>query len=66
MAPAMANNSVVFTSERELPSSMVNQVFQDGDDVMWFATEDGLVRYDGAEFVTFQKDESDTTSLQNN
>ena len=66
MAPAMANNSVVFTSERELPSSMVNQVFQDSDDVMWFATEDGLVRYDGAEFVTFQKDESDTTSLQNN
>ena len=66
ITPAMSNNSVVFTSEHELPSSMVNQVFQDSDGVMWFATEDGLVRYDGADFVTFQKNETDTTSLQNN
>lgn len=64
--PAKSNNSVVFTSERELPSSMVNQVFQDSDDVIWFATEGGLVRYDGAEFVTFLNNESDSASLQNN
>ena len=64
--PARSNDCVVFTSERELPSSMVNQVFQDSDGVIWFATEGGLVRFDGADYVTFQKSETDTTSLQNN
>lgn len=61
-----ANNCLVFTSERELPSSKVNQVFQDSEGVIWVATEDGLARFDGADFATFRNDEADTTSLQNN
>lgn len=61
-----ANNCLVFTSERELPSSKVNQVFQDSEGVIWVVTEDGLARFDGADFITFRKDEADTASLQNN
>ena len=63
---AQASSCLVFTSERELPSNMVNQVFQDSDGVVWIATEDGLTRFDGADFVTFKKDGSDSVALQNN
>ena len=65
IADAKANGCLVFSSGRELPSSMVNQVFQDSDGVVWIATEDGLTRSDGADFVTFKKDEADSTALQN-
>lgn len=61
-----ANNCLVFTSERELPSSKVNHVFQDSEGVIWVATEDGLARFDGADFISFRKDENDPASLQNN
>lgn len=61
-----ANNCRVYTSEHELPSSMVNQVYQDRDGVIWISTEDGLSRYDGANFVTFRCNEQDTVSLRNN
>lgn len=64
--PVHASNCLLFTSERELPSNMVNQVFQDSDGVIWIATEDGLSRFDGADFVTFRKDNSDSIALINN
>lgn len=64
-ADAKANGCMVFSSGRELPSSMVNQVLQDNSGVIWIATEDGLTRFDGADFVTFKKDETDSTALQN-
>ncbi|MBR5644595.1 MAG: response regulator [Salinivirgaceae bacterium] len=64
--PVQANNCVLFTSERELPSNMVNQVLQDSDGVIWIATEDGLSRFDGADFMTFRKDDSDSIALINN
>lgn len=62
----IANNCLVFTSEHELPSSMVNHVYQDMDGVVWISTEDGLSRYDGANFITFRKDVYDSTSIRNN
>ncbi len=64
--PGQANNCVLFTSERELPSNMVNQVLQDSDGVIWIATEDGLSRFDGADFMTFRKNDSDSIALINN
>ncbi len=45
---------------------MVNHVYQDMDDVVWISTEDGLTRYDGANFITFRKNERDSTSILNN
>ena len=63
---AQSSSCLVFTSERELPSNMVNQVIQDRDGVVWIASEDGLTRFDGSDFTTFKKDDSDTMSLVNN
>ena len=51
------------TSDDELPSSMVNDLFQDHYGFVWIATENGLVRYDGARFVTYTNIPSDSHSL---
>ena len=63
---AIANNCKVFTSERDLSSCLINQVYQDKDGVVWISTEDGLNRYDGAKFTIFRRNDDDTTSLLNN
>lgn len=52
-----------FTSDNELPSSMVNDLYQDHYGFVWIATENGLVRYDGARFKTYTHQPSDPHSL---
>ncbi|MEP2791913.1 MAG: two-component regulator propeller domain-containing protein, partial [Kangiellaceae bacterium] len=47
-------------------SSVVYDIAQDNDGFMWFATEDGLVKYDGFEFVNYRHSRLDENSLSNN
>ena len=54
------------TVEDGLPHATVLSVLQDQQGFMWFATADGLSRYDGTSFVTFQHDTNDPNSLSNN
>ncbi|MGA8277797.1 MAG: two-component regulator propeller domain-containing protein [Rhodanobacteraceae bacterium] len=49
-----------------LPSSVVNQVDQDRDGFIWFATHDGLARYDGVDFRVFRNDLAAPASLSAN
>jgi len=42
-----------FTVEDGLPSSEIYFVLQDHDKYMWFATDRGLVKYNGYEFTTY-------------
>ncbi len=42
--------SISITQKDGLPSNSVYQIFQDQKGFMWFATDRGLVRYDGARF----------------
>ena len=49
-----------------LPSNYVRALMQDSRGFMWFGTLDGLARYDGHEFVVYQHDPHDSTSLSNN
>lgn len=56
----------LFTVDNELSSSMVNSIYQDKEDIIWIATEDGLNRYDGAKFSVYKHDSHDEHSLQNN
>ena len=44
-----------FTVKDGLPSSLVYHVFQDSKGYIWFATENGVSRYDGYEFKNFSK-----------
>lgn len=63
---AHAQTGKLFTADRELSSSMVNQVYQDRDGVIWIATENGLNRYDGARFTLFRHEPGNPESLSNN
>jgi len=40
--------------EDGLSQSSVNNIFQDAHGFIWFATGDGLDRYDGKEFVAYK------------
>jgi len=44
-----------FTNEQGLPSSEVYDVLQDKRGYMWFATDQGIVRYDGYNFTTYNE-----------
>ena len=44
----------LYTSDVELPSALVHDIFQDHTGVVWIATEDGLTRFDGVKFYTYK------------
>jgi len=44
-----------FTNEQGLPSSEVYDVLQDNRGYMWFATDQGIVSYDGYNFTTYNE-----------
>lgn len=58
-------NSSYFTEDIGLPNNFVDDIFKDSHDYMWIATHNGLTRYDGYEFVVYNK-ESWPISLKNN
>ncbi|MBR1489283.1 MAG: response regulator [Bacteroidales bacterium] len=54
MLPAVAQTARLYTSESGLPSSQVNDIFQDSRGFIWISTENGLARFDGMDFTTFR------------
>src|SRR5512144_2588112 len=44
----------IFNSADGLGSSFVDYMMSDSRGVMWFCTRDGLSRFDGSQFVTYQ------------
>jgi len=49
--------------EQGLSQSIVYSIAQDNRGFMWFATEDGLNRYDGYKFIVLRPDPKNTNSL---
>ena len=49
-----------------LSNSNVFDITQDAQGFIWFATEDGLNRFDGNNFVTYRHDTNDKYSIANN
>ncbi len=63
---AIFSRNVQFTTltvSDGLSQAAVNSIVQDQEGYLWFATQEGLNRYDGYEFVTYQHDSSDPKSL---
>ena len=52
--------------EQGLSHGNVQSILQDYLGFMWFATEDGLNKYDGYTFTTYRHDPLDSTSLSSN
>jgi len=44
-----------WTSDEGLPQNSVYSIAQDGDGFLWIGTAEGLVKFDGSEFVLFDK-----------
>lgn len=66
LLPASGQTSNLFTTKKELSSSMINQVYSDKKGFVWIATESGLSKYDGSKFITYKHSRSDSNSLLNN
>lgn len=54
------------TINEGLSQGMINCILQDHYGFMWFATKDGLNRYDGYQFVIYKHDPSDSTTIIDN
>lgn len=61
-----AQSGKLFTTDRELSSSLINKIYQDRNGMIWVATEDGLNRYDGAKFTTYKHQQGNPNSLAHN
>lgn len=48
-----------------LPHTAVYDILQDHIGFIWFATEDGLAKYDGCEFTVYRHDPTNSNSLSN-
>ena len=54
------------TTNDGLSQSTVTEILQDRRGFMWFATRDGLNRYDGNNFVVYKHNPNDPWSLSSN
>ena len=54
------------TTENGLPQNSVNQIMQDLDGYIWMATQDGLSRYNGHDFLNFRPDSKDSFAISDN
>lgn len=52
-----------FSSKNGLTSNSVNAIIKDKNGFMWFATEDGLNRFDGQNFTAYHHKDRDITSI---
>jgi ligand-binding sensor domain-containing protein len=54
------------TVDDGLSQGIIEDIFQDSQGFMWFATRDGLNRYDGRQFVVYRNNRNDPQSLVSN
>lgn len=65
-AQQVAINFINFNNKEGLSSSSVNAIIKDKYGYMWFATEDGLNKFDGVNFTIYRHSNIDTTSIGGN
>lgn len=59
-------NFATLSTKDGLPSNTINAIIKDKYGLMWFATADGLARFDGTNFTIYRHHDGDTTSLTAN
>ena len=55
-----------YSIENGLSQSSITSILQDDLGYIWIATQDGLNRYDGYDFLIFKNNPEDSTSIPNN
>ena len=64
--PLKAQEGRLLSVEKDISSSMITQLYQDREGIIWISTEDGLNRYDGAKFSIIGKDKESDFKLRSN
>jgi len=59
-------NFINFGSRDGLSSNVVNAIIKDRYGYMWFATDDGLNKFDGTKFTVYRNKPEDSTSIASN
>lgn len=59
-------NFINYSSKDGMSSNIVNAVLKDKFGYMWFATEDGLNKFDGNTFTAYRHNAADTSSINAN
>ena len=49
-------SKTVWTQQHGLPQDTIRAITQTADGYLWLATDDGLARFDGYEFIVFNRD----------
>src|SRR4051812_42547922 len=60
------NKVLKYSLKDGLSFGIVNSITQDNKGFMWFATNEGLNRFDGTTFKVFKSRQGDSTSLASN
>lgn len=63
---ALELRSVQMRTSDGLPNNNIRYIYQDKKGFLWFATLNGLSRYDGNSFLNFQPESSQEVSLKDN
>ncbi|KAA6306304.1 Sensor histidine kinase TodS, partial [termite gut metagenome] len=67
MLPAQENCSFThYSSEEGLSQNTVMKILQDHKGIMWFATWDGINKFNGYSFKTYKAGQGSLNSLANN
>lgn len=59
-------NFIALTTKNGLSSNTVNAILQDRNGLVWFATSDGLNKFDGTNFAVYTHNDADSTSIPSN
>lgn len=62
----ITENFIHYTDKDGLSNSIIRSIKQDNYGFMWFATEDGVDRFDGYEFKTYRFENNNPKSLPDN
>jgi len=63
---AESGGLVRLISENGLSQNTVHHILQDSDGFLWFATEDGLNKYDGYNFTIYKNNQHDENTISDN
>lgn len=59
-------NFINFSNKDGLSSNIVHAIVKDKFGYMWFATDDGLNKFDGVNFTVYRNNHADSTSISGN
>ena len=64
--PLTAQTGKFYSTNNELSSSLINQIFQDKRGFIWIATEYGLNRFDGLRFSNYHSKRNEKKTMAEN